>query len=150
MRVVIQRVKSAKVEINNKLQSIISEGLLILLGIEESDGYEDIDWLANKIVNLRIFNDSEGKMNLSVIDINGELMVVSQFTLHAYTKKGNRPSFIRAALPETAIPIYEMFIKTLETITDKKVKSGLFGANMSISLTNNGPVTIYIDTKNKE
>jgi len=150
MRAVIQRVKSSKVEINKKIYSSISEGLLIFIGIEETDNIDDIEWLANKIINLRIFNDSEGKMNLSVIDIYGELMVVSQFTLHAYIKKGNRPSFIRAASPNIAIPLYEKFIFELEKISGKNIKSGIFGANMSVSLINDGPVTILIDTKNKE
>lgn len=150
MRAVIQRVKKAEVEINCELYSRISSGLLILLGIEESDNIEDVEWLVNKIINLRIFGDTEGKMNLSVIDTNGCLMVVSQFTLHASTKKGNRPSFVRAAPPQKAIPLYDKFIETLEKISNQKVETGIFGAQMLISLVNDGPVTIFIDTKNKE
>ncbi len=150
MRVVIQRVKNAFIEIEGRLHSEITKGLLILLGIEEVDSIEDVYWLCKKIANLRIFGDNEGKMNLSIKDIDGEILVVSQFTLHAYTKKGNRPSFVRSAIPEKAIPLYEKFIENLSTELNKKVKSGVFGANMSVSLVNDGPVTIYIDTKNKE
>lgn len=150
MRVVIQRVKNACIEIDGRLHTEIGKGLLILLGIEEADNIEDIDWLCKKTVNLRIFGDNEGKMNLSVKDVDGEILVVSQFTLHASTKKGNRPSFARAAIPEKAIPLYEKFIESISKELNKEAKSGVFGANMSVSLVNDGPVTIYIDTKNKE
>ena len=150
MRVVIQRVNLATVLINNAVESKIEKGLLIFLGIENADNNEDILWLTNKISNLRIFDDDEGVMNQSVIDISGDVMVVSQFTLHAKTKKGNRPSYIKAAPPETAIPLYENFISTLENKLEKRVMSGKFGANMDVSFVNSGPVTIIIDTKNKE
>jgi D-tyrosyl-tRNA(Tyr) deacylase len=150
MRTVIQRVKSAVVEINKELHASINYGLLIFVGIEESDTLEDASWLARKIVNLRIFNDDNGIMNLSVKDIDGEVLVVSQFTLHALTKKGNRPSYIRAAKPELAIPLYEFFVKEIAGELGKSVKSGVFGANMQIKLVNDGPVTIIIDSKNKE
>ncbi len=150
MRAVIQRVQKASVNIDGTLKSEIGLGLLILLGIENDDENEDVTWLANKISSLRIFNDSQGVMNLSIKDIDGEAMVVSQFTLHAKTKKGNRPSYIAAARPEKAIPLYEFFIKTLSELISKPVKTGKFGAMMDISLINTGPVTIIIDTKNKE
>jgi D-aminoacyl-tRNA deacylase len=150
MRVVIQRVKNASVSIEGKIFSSIGHGLLLFLAIEESDNDQDIEWLCHKIVNLRIFNDQESKMNLSILDICGELMVVSQFTLFASTKKGNRPSYSRSSKPETAIPLYNKFIKSLETISGRPVKSGEFGAMMDIALINSGPVTIIIDTKNKE
>jgi len=150
MRTVIQRVKSAVVEINKELHASINYGLLIFVGIEESDTLEDASWLARKIVNLRIFNDDNGIMNLSVKDIDGEVLLVSQFTLHALTKKGNRPSYIRAAKPELAIPLYEFFVKEIAGELGKSVKSGVFGANMQIKLVNDGPVTIIIDSKNKE
>ncbi len=150
MRVVIQRVNLATVLINNIVESKIEKGLLIFLGIENADNNEDIMWLTNKISNLRIFDDDEGVMNQSVIDISGDIMVVSQFTLHAKTKKGNRPSYIKAASPEIAIPLYENFISTLENKLGKRVMSGKFGANMDVSFVNSGPVTILIDTKNKE
>ena len=150
MRAVIQRVQSASVEIENKVVSNIGNGLLILLGIENEDENEDVIWLANKVSALRIFNDSEGIMNLSIKDIDGEALVVSQFTLHAKTKKGNRPSYIAAARPEKAIPLYEHFIETFSNLISKPVKTGEFGAMMNISLVNSGPVTIIIDTKNKE
>ncbi len=150
MRAVIQRVQKASVNIDGTLKSEIGQGLLILLGIENDDENEDVTWLANKISSLRIFNDSQGVMNLSIKDIDGEAMVVSQFTLHAKTKKGNRPSYIAAARPEKAIPLYEFFIKTLSELISKPVKTGKFGAMMDISLINTGPVTIIIDTKNKE
>jgi len=150
MRVVIQRVNYAKLEIENQIYSQIDKGLLILVGIEDSDTEEDVQWLSKKIVNLRIFGDAQGKMNLSVKDIDGEIMIVSQFTLHASTKKGNRPSYIRAAKPDFAIPVYENFIKQVETDLGKKVATGQFGAYMKIALENDGPVTIIIDTKNKE
>ncbi len=150
MRAVIQRVQKASVNIDGTLKSEIGQGLLILLGIENDDENEDVTWLTNKISSLRIFNDSQGVMNLSIKDIDGEAMVVSQFTLHAKTKKGNRPSYIAAARPEKAIPLYELFIKTLSELISKPVKTGKFGAMMDISLINTGPVTIIIDTKNKE
>ncbi len=150
MRAVIQRVKEASVTIGGKVKSSIGNGLMILLGIEEADTQEDINWLAGKISRLRIFEDDNEVMNLSVQDVNGEVMVVSQFTLHASTKKGNRPSYIKAARPETAIPLYESFVKELENLLNKPVATGEFGAMMDISLINSGPVTIIIDTKNKE
>ena len=150
MRAVIQRVDEAKVSINNSEVYEIKNGLLVLLGIEENDSAEDIEWLSGKISRLRIFNDDNGVMNRSVMDVDGEIMVVSQFTLHASTKKGNRPSYIRAAKPDTAIPLYNSFIMKLEHDTNKEVKTGKFGAHMNIWLINNGPVTIIIDTKNKE
>ncbi len=149
MIAVIQRVTSASVEIEKKVKSSIGTGLLVLVGIEDADTHEDIDWLANKIVNLRIFNDAEGVMNVSVKDAHGDMIIVSQFTLHASTKKGNRPSYIKAAKPETAIPLYEKFIQTVETVLGKNVQTGEFGAGMKVSLLNDGPVTIIIDTKNK-
>lgn len=149
MIAVIQRVTRASVTINQKIHSEISRGLLILIGIEDADAEEDIDWLAAKIANLRIFDDEAGVMNLSVRDIMGEILVVSQFTLHASTKKGNRPSYIKAARPEKAIPIYEAFIKKISAEINKPVQTGVFGADMKIELVNDGPVTILIDTKNK-
>lgn len=149
MRVVIQRVKESKVEVNEKIIGSIRNGLLILLGIEESDAMDDIDWLSNKILNMRIFSDENGLMNLSVLDIKGELLIVSQFTLHASTKKGNRPSFIKAAKPDIAIPLYEKFITKIKE-SNLKVETGEFGADMKVSLINEGPVTIIIDSKNKE
>jgi D-tyrosyl-tRNA(Tyr) deacylase len=150
MRTVIQRVKKASVCIEGKIYSSIEDGLLILLGIETDDNQEDIDWLCGKIARLRIFDDEMGVMNLSVCDVKGTCLVVSQFTLHASTKKGNRPSYIRAAQPEVAIPLYEKFIKTLADTTQIPVKTGIFGANMQIELTNDGPVTIIVDSKNRE
>jgi len=150
MRAVIQRVSEASVAIEEVVKSKIGTGLLILLGIEAADTKEDIDWLSGKIARLRIFNDDRGVMNLSVQDIQGELLVVSQFTLHAVTKKGNRPSYIKAAVPEIAIPLYNQFINSLEKLTGKLVGSGEFGAMMNVSLVNDGPVTIIIDSKNKE
>ncbi|MBI5539764.1 MAG: D-tyrosyl-tRNA(Tyr) deacylase [Bacteroidia bacterium] len=150
MKVVIQRVSEASVNINKKKYSSIKQGLLILVGIENSDNNEDIDWLCKKITDLRIFDDSNGIMNLSVKDISGEILVVSQFTLHALTKKGNRPSYIKAATPEIAIPVYNEFIKKLNIETKNEIKTGIFGAMMDVSLVNDGPVTIIIDTKNKE
>ena len=150
MRAVIQRVKKAEVTIDSGEKRKISQGLLILLGIEEADTKDDIDWLSNKISKLRIFDDENDVMNLSIKDINGEAMVISQFTLHAKTKKGNRPSYINAAKPDVAIPVYEDFIKHFEDISGKKVCRGEFGAHMDIELINDGPVTIIIDTKNKE
>jgi len=150
MRVVIQRVSNASVEINGSVKSSISKGLMILVGIEEADTKTDAEWLCAKIVNLRIFDDENGVMNRSVVDVSGEILVVSQFTLHASTKKGNRPSYIKAARPEQAIPLYEYFCRILEENTGKQVQTGIFGADMQVSLVNNGPVTIIIDSKNKE
>ncbi len=150
MRVVIQRVSSARVTIHDKVVASIQQGLLLLVGIEEHDTQEDIFWLSSKITNLRIFSDENKVMNLSVKDINGEIFVVSQFTLHAATKKGNRPSYIKAARPETAIPLYEDFIHQLENQLEKKIETGIFGADMQVALVNDGPVTIIIDSKNKE
>ena len=150
MRVVIQRVKKASVSIEGHIKSQIESGLLILLGIEEADNKEDIDWLCRKIVGLRVFDDEQGVMNLNIEDAGGDIIVVSQFTLFASTKKGNRPSYIRAARPETAIPLYESFVKTLSEALKKTVGTGEFGANMQVSLVNDGPVTICIDSKNKE
>ena len=150
MKTVIQRVSSAFVTIDNKIVADIQKGLLVLVGIEDADAQEDINWLCTKIANLRIFGDENDVMNLSVKDINGEVIVVSQFTLHALTKKGNRPSYIKASKPEVAIPLYENFVKTLEKELDKKVQTGVFGADMKVELVNDGPVTIIIDSKNKE
>ncbi len=150
MRVVIQRVKKASVTVEGKVISEINTGFLILLGIEAEDTQEDIDWLSKKIVQLRVFADENGAMNKSLLDIKGELLVVSQFTLHASTKKGNRPSFIKAARPETAIPLYEKFVKQLEIDSHQKVATGEFGAMMDVALVNDGPVTILIDSKNRE
>lgn len=150
MRVVIQRVKHASVTIEGKLKSQIAQGYLILLGIEEADNAEDIEWLGRKIQGLRVFDDENGVMNRSIIDIDGEILVVSQFTLMASYKKGNRPSYIRAAGHATAIPLYEEFCKKLEELINKEVKTGEFGADMKVELLNDGPVTICMDTKNKE
>ncbi len=150
MRVVIQRVNYASVTIGKELKSSIDNGLMILLGIEESDTQEDIDWLCRKITALRIFDDENGIMNKSVVDINGDILVVSQFTLMASTKKGNRPSYIRAAKPEISIPLYEKFCEDLSKLLGKPVGTGEFGAEMKVKLLNDGPVTICIDTKNKE
>jgi len=150
MKVVIQRVSKASVSINGEVVASISKGLLILLGIEEEDTQGDSEWLCNKIANLRIFPDENGVMNKSIVASNGEIIVVSQFTLHASTKKGNRPSYIKAAKPEVAIPLYMSFVNTLENITSTKVQTGEFGAMMNVALINDGPVTIIIDTKNKE
>ena len=150
MRAVVQRVTQANVVINNSIRSGISKGLLILVGIEDSDTTEDITWLSNKIVNLRIFNDAAGVMNESVKEQGGDLLVVSQFTLHASTKKGNRPSYIRASKPPVAVPLYEQFVQQLQADLGKTVATGEFGADMKVSLLNDGPVTIVIDTKNKE
>jgi len=150
MRVVIQRVKRASVRIEEKEERSIKEGLMILLGIEEADTQEDIDWLCGKISRLRIYDDENGLMNHSVQDIQGEIMVVSQFTLHASTKKGNRPSYMKAAKPDTAIPLYEAFIASMSKAMGKNIVTGEFGAMMEITLVNDGPVTICIDTKNKE
>jgi len=150
MRVVIQKVTEASVSIENQTVASIDKGLLVLVGIEDGDTNEDIAWLSSKIVNLRVFDDDNGVMNLSVKEVGGELLIVSQFTLHASTKKGNRPSYIKAARPEAAIPVYEAFIKQVETLLGKRVPTGQFGAMMQVSLCNDGPVTIFIDTKNKE
>ena len=149
MRVLIQRVVNASVEINKKEHSNISKGLLVFVGIEESDSDKDITYLCKKIANLRIFDDANGIMNDSVIDINGQIMVISQFTLHASTRKGNRPSYIKAAKPDTAIPIYEQFCNELQTLTGTEIRTGVFGADMKVSLINDGPVTIWIDSKEK-
>lgn len=150
MKAVIQRVSRASVAVDGKIISEIKAGLLTLLGIEDADTTEDIEWLSRKIVNLRIFNDSAGVMNESLLDIKGDAIVVSQFTLQASTKKGNRPSYIRAAKPDVAVPLYESFVRQMETDLGKKVGTGIFGADMKVDLLNDGPVTILIDTKNKE
>jgi D-aminoacyl-tRNA deacylase len=150
MRVVIQRVTQASVSIGGKVRSAIENGLLVLLGIEEADGQEDIAWLSAKIVNLRIFNDDAGVMNRSVLETGGNILLVSQFTLHASTKKGNRPSYIKAGKPDIAIPLYEQMIARLEKDLGKSVHTGEFGADMQVALLNDGPVTIIIDTKNRE
>jgi D-tyrosyl-tRNA(Tyr) deacylase len=150
MRAVIQRVTRASVTIDNKIYTQINIGLLVLLGIEDADSADDIEWLSAKIVNLRVFNDENGVMNVSVKDINGDILVVSQFTLHASTKKGNRPSYIKASKPEFAIPMYEKFVQRLTTDLGKQVYTGIFAADMKVELLNDGPVTITIDTKNKE
>ncbi|WP_375323670.1 D-aminoacyl-tRNA deacylase [Flagellimonas sp. GZD32] len=150
MRTVIQRVSEASVTVDGKIISEIGKGLLVLLGIEDADGNEDIDWLSQKIANLRIFGDENDVMNRSVLDVDGDVIVVSQFTLYAQTKKGNRPSYIKASKPDIAIPLYENFVKVLEQKLGKKVGTGIFGADMKVRLLNDGPVTITIDTKNKE
>ena len=150
MKAVIQRVSKASVEVNNQCIAHVTTGLLVLVGIEDADNQEDINWLTSKIANLRIFSDANEVMNLSVKEIQGEIIVVSQFTLHASTKKGNRPSYIKASKPETAIPLYESFVKQMEVALGKKVQTGQFGADMKIALLNDGPVTLVIDTKNKE
>ena len=150
MRVVIQRVKEASVTIESRIKSAITEGLLILVGVEDIDTEEEINWLAAKIANLRIFSDENDLMNRSVMDIQGETLVVSQFTLHASTKKGNRPSFLKAAKPDFAVPMYERFVEELKKISQLKVLTGEFGADMKVALLNDGPVTIVMDTKNKE
>jgi D-tyrosyl-tRNA(Tyr) deacylase len=150
MKAVIQRVSKASVSIENEVVAIIQKGLLVLVGIEDADNQEDISWLTSKIANLRIFSDDNQIMNLSVKDIDGEMIIVSQFTLHAQTKKGNRPSYIKASKPEIAIPMYENFVQNMELELAKKVQTGQFGADMQVSLINDGPVTIVIDTKNRE
>ena len=150
MRVVIQRTTHASVTINDQQKSAIGKGMLILVGIEDSDGTEDIDWLCRKIVNLRIFDDENGVMNRSILETKGDILVVSQFTLHASTTKGNRPSYIRAARPEISVPLYEQFCSALGQALGKPVETGEFGADMKVELLNDGPVTICIDTKNKE
>ena len=150
MRIIIQRVRNASVTIEGVEHSAINQGMMILVGIEEADGDEDIAFLTKKIANMRIFDDADGVMNLSVMDIGGEVLVVSQFTLHASTKKGNRPSYIRAAKPDISIPLYEKFCTELSAILGKPVKTGVFGADMQCALINEGPVTIFMDSKNKE
>jgi D-tyrosyl-tRNA(Tyr) deacylase len=150
MKAVIQRVSSCSVTVDNQVIADIQQGLLVLLGIEDADTKEDIDWLTVKIANLRIFGDENQVMNVSLKDVDGDMIIVSQFTLHALTKKGNRPSYIKAAKPEIAIPLYESFIAQMETELGKKVQTGQFGADMKVALFNDGPVTICIDTKNKE
>jgi D-tyrosyl-tRNA(Tyr) deacylase len=150
MRVVIQRVSQAKVVIEGNINGEIGQGFMILVGIEEADGAEDIAWLTKKIVNLRVFDDQNGVMNRSILDAGGDILLISQFTLHALTAKGNRPSYIRAAKPDISIPLYEAFIKSLEEAMGKKIATGIFGADMKVSLTNDGPVTILIDSKNRE
>ena len=150
MRAVIQRVTRASVTVDDKMVSSIDNGLLVLLGIEDADSEEDIEWLSRKIANLRIFSDANDVMNQSVLDVGGDAIVVSQFTLHATTKKGNRPSYIKAAKPPIAIPLYEKFVQQLEQDLDKKVGTGIFGADMKVALLNDGPVTIVIDTKKRE
>ncbi|MEF9986947.1 MAG: D-aminoacyl-tRNA deacylase [Bacteroidales bacterium] len=150
MRIIIQRVIKSSVTIDENLISSIEKGLMILIGIEDTDNNDDIDWITKKIVNLRIFDDSNGVMNLSVKDINGDILLISQFTLHALTAKGNRPSYIKAASPEVAIPIYQKTITSLNLVMGKEIKTGKFGADMKVSLINDGPVTIFIDTKNRQ
>lgn len=150
MRVVLQRVSEASVKVDGEITGAIKNGLLVLLGIEDADTEEDIDWICRKIIKMRIFNDEEGVMNLSVKDVGGALLVVSQFTLHASTKKGNRPSYIKASKPDFAIPMYEKLVKKLDVLSGLQVETGVFGADMKVSLVNDGPVTIIMDSKNKE
>ena len=150
MRAVIQRVSNAKVEIDGVVKGAVKEGLLILIGIDDADNQDDIEWMSSKIVQLRIFGDEAGLMNKSILDINGNILLISQFTLFGQTKKGNRPSFIKAARPEVAIPIYENLKQVLNQKLGKAIETGIFGADMKVSLTNDGPVTLYMDTKNKE
>ena len=150
MKLVIQRVKESSVEIDNKIKAEIGKGLLVLIGISQEDNKLDVEWLVNKVLNIRIFNDSDGIMNKSIIDIKGEILIISQFTLMALTKKGNRPSYIKSASHEIAIPLYNYFIKLLESKLNNKIKTGIFGADMKVRLINDGPVTIIIDSKNKE
>lgn len=150
MRIVIQRVSTASVTINGKIKSAINDGFMILVGIEETDTQEDADWLSKKIVNLRVFNDENGVMNKSILEINGNILLISQFTLHASYKKGNRPSYIRAAKHEISVPLYEYFIKKLSEDLGKEINTGEFGADMKVELINDGPVTICMDSKNKE
>ena len=149
MRVVLQRVSSASVTIENKIVAVIQKGLLVLVGIEDADNQEDVDWLVNKIINIRIFGDENDVMNLSVADIDGDIIVVSQFTLHAATKKGNRPSYIKASKPDIAIPLYENFVHKMQFALGKKIQTGVFGADMKVALVNDGPVTIMMDSKNR-
>lgn len=150
MRVVIQRVTEANVIIEGKVHAAISDGLLVFLGIEDSDSAEDIEWLSSKIVGLRIFNDANGVMNISIKEINGDILLISQFTLHASTRKGNRPSYIRASKPDIAIPLYEKMVRQLSKDLGKIVKTGIFGVDMKVELNNNGPVTIVMDSKQRE
>lgn len=150
MRALIQRVNRANVTIEEKVHASIDEGLLVFLGIEDADTEEDVLWLSGKIVNLRVFNDKEGVMNISIKETGGEILLISQFTLHASTKKGNRPSYIKASKPEIAVPIYEKMIRQLSSDLGKEIKAGVFGAEMKVELINDGPVTIWIDSKNKE
>jgi D-tyrosyl-tRNA(Tyr) deacylase len=150
MRIVIQRVTEASVTVNAKITGQVAGGLLVLMGVEDADTEEDIVWLSNKIVNLRIFNDAEGVMNLGIKETGGDILLVSQFTLHANTKKGNRPSYIKASKPDIAIPMYERMIRQLEQDLGKPIQTGIFGADMKVALLNDGPVTIIIDSKNKE
>jgi D-tyrosyl-tRNA(Tyr) deacylase len=150
MRAVIQRVKRASVRIDGQVKSMIGAGLLVLVGIEDADNRDDIEWLVKKIVNLRIFDDEDGMMNISVLDRKGEILVVSQFTLHAMVEKGNRPSYIRASKPEIAIPLYDSFCMEIRLQLKREIQTGSFGANMQVELLNDGPVTIFIDTKNKK
>ena len=150
MRVLIQRVLQASVVIDAKEHAAIRQGLLVLLGIEHTDTKEDIDWLCRKLISLRVYSDADGKMNLDIKQVNGDILLVSQFTLHASTVKGNRPSYIRAARPEQAIPLYEQFINELSILLEKPVKTGVFGADMKVSLINDGPVTIWMDSKQRE
>lgn len=150
MRVIIQRVKNASVTINDEVISLIDNGLLVFVGICDEDGREDIEWLAKKIANIRLFDDENGVMNLSVTDVGGDVLAVSQFTLMASTKKGNRPSYIKAAKPDISVPLYEQFCQELEIAVNKSIKRGVFGADMKVALLNDGPVTIFIDSKNRE
>ena len=150
MRVVVQKVSEAKVTVEGKIISSLSKGLLVLLGIEDNDTVDDIDWLVNKIIRLRVFNDENGVMNLSLKDVDGDIIIVSQFTLHANTKKGNRPSYIRASKPDFAIPMYNKFVEATELVLGKEAGTGIFGAMMQVSLVNDGPVTIIIDSKQKD
>jgi len=150
MRAVIQRVTEAKVTIEGRINGQIGPGLLVLIGIEDADSDEDIQWLSGKIVNLRIFNDENGVMNISLKDVGGDILLISQFTLHASTKKGNRPSYVKASKPDVAIPLYEKMIRQLSTDLGKEIQTGIFGADMKVELLNDGPVTIVIDTKDKE
>jgi D-tyrosyl-tRNA(Tyr) deacylase len=150
MRIVVQRVSEASVKIEDRIVGSISKGLMVLVGVETTDSQSDADYLVQKLVNLRIFNDEEGKMNLSIQDVSGELLIISQFTLHASTKKGNRPSYIRAARPEQAIPLYQYFIEQAQNQMKTKIQTGEFGADMKVSLVNEGPVTIILDSQNKD
>ena len=150
MKLVIQRVKESSVEIDNKIKAEIGKGLLVLIGISQEDNKLDVEWLVNKVLNIRIFNDSDGIMNKPIIDIKGEILIISQFTLMALTKKGNRPSYIKSASHEIAIPLYNYFIELLESKLNKRIKTGIFGADMKVRLINDGPVTIIIDSKNRE
>ena len=150
MRVLIQRVKKASVTVNQELISLIDNGLLVFIGISEEDNAEDIEWLTKKIANIRLFDDENGVMNRSVMDIDGEILAVSQFTLMASTKKGNRPSYIKAAAPEVSVPLYETFCRELTMAMNKEIQTGVFGADMKVELINDGPVTIFIDSKNRE